>query len=95
MRPTWEHTTLHLEVPFTAVASAGGPYDDCSFAAGVQFEGVRLALRCGDAIHEALVYPDLVPQIEFIARRFGYRCRVNYDDDGWAEVTLHRLTSLS
>jgi hypothetical protein len=95
MRPTWEQTTFQPDGAFNVVASAGGAYDDSSFLAGVQFEGVRLALRLGDPVHEALVYPDLIPQIELVARRYGYRCRVEYDDDGWAAVTLHRLASLS
>ncbi len=98
-RPEWDDRDderadreMSLVMPFLAVISNGGRYEDLSFTAGFQAgladgrHGSRhiLASTC-------LVYSDLVPQMDLIAMRHGYRCDVLHDDETWAQVGFTRI----
>lgn len=57
-------------VPFVAVASQGGPYDDNSFIAGFACGEAWGAVGAGQRF-EKPVYPALLDQLDLIAMHFG------------------------
>lgn len=93
-RPEWDdrpedHPSLIL--PFVAVVSEGGQYDDHGFTAGHQVGiidgqlGSRLV-----AATTYLIYRDLVKQVDLIAMRHGYSCEVLNEDEEWVQVGFTR-----
>ncbi len=65
-----------LELPFVACESAGGPYDDAAFVAGFECGFVESMLhvvsRAGGSF-ERWVNPALMPQLDLIAMKHGYK----------------------
>jgi hypothetical protein len=76
-----------LVMPFVAVASQGGKYDDESYVAG--WEMGRLAAQLDLAKHmrlglpHATIHPENVPQADLLAMRVGARMTVK----DWPEET--------
>lgn len=83
-----------LVMPFVTVTSTGGPHDDAAFTAG---------WVCGraDQTLEALTghlarivigcHPSVVPQLDLIAMRHGYRVEVSpwaEHPEEWCEVVI-------
>lgn len=89
---------MTLAVPFTLVASIGGPYDDDAFAAGFQCGEVDRALDMGAAARaETVRFPmtrsALLPQLELIAMNRGYpimKADVSEEWPEWCDVTFAR-----
>jgi len=73
-RPDYE-----LVMPFVIVKSQGGIYDDAAFVAGAncgQFMTELQALAAHRALpHPRYVRPEVLPQYDLIAMRYGYQLR--------------------
>lgn len=89
-----------LVMPFVVVASAGGPYDDEAFVAGwscAEVDQALTALAPWRATFQRAVRAGVVPQVDLIAMKHGYR--LVHDDpaadgergDGWSMITLRPL----
>jgi hypothetical protein len=69
-------TTWGLLYPFVVVTSAGGPYDDESFVAGVQLGQLDQVLRTAESLPCAqvtvTVYTALLPQLELAGMARGF-----------------------
>lgn len=87
-----EYEGAELIVPFVVTRSAGGPYEDESFGAGVSYGMLRALVGTGRAgIHSIMQRTDLLPQIELLAMECGYRMETStYEGipDGWTAVDL-------
>lgn len=80
-----------LVMPFVAVASKGGPYDDNAYTAG--YEAGLLDARLHYQKPELLpltVHSANLPQIDLIAMRRGYTVKEGPADDEWAMIDLRR-----
>lgn len=89
-----------LVLPFTVVASAGGPYDDEAFAAGWQGGRLDATLQLASALGAnnltATVYTTLLPQADLVGMRHGYTMHATPIPDTdtapdrytWAHVTF-------
>lgn len=84
-------TEYGLVYPFVVCRSAGGPYEDQSFVAGVQAGMATAALTAisgagGDGYH-ATVYPPLVAQLELIAMHHGFHhtATETFNEDGFED----------
>lgn len=91
-----------LVMPFVACASQGGAFADRPFVAGYQCGRIDAALA-GDpppSTVTAVVYAALVPQVDLIAMRYGYRLiqvgvplSLTREEraDEWMTVRLHKI----
>lgn len=75
-----------LVMPFVACQSKGGPYDDVSFAAGYSVGSTDAALAFGLLLDPKPVYTALLPQLDLVAMRHGYKLKVLDGDDHWSTV---------
>lgn len=89
---------MSLVMPFVVVTSKGGPYDDTAFAAGWAAGEIDRALAAVAGFEVAvdrMVPTALVPQIDLIAMRHGYRCESRRDEEYSDEWSHLRLTPVS
>lgn len=64
---------MELVEPFVIVTSAGGPFDDAAFVAGVAYASMSMRLEIGQPTQLVeYVDPRLVPQLDLMAMRYGY-----------------------
>jgi len=88
------HEELGLAVPFTACASAGGPYDDKAFVGGfdcgVMHTEMRLMRTVGATPAARLVKPGILDQLDLLAMDNGYTIKRGETDpaSGWVDVTF-------
>ena len=84
-----------LVMPFVAVASSGGPYDDEAFTAGWRMGALDMLLdQRKPAAHSDTVRTDDLPQVDMIAMRRGYRLAAAESEVvGWTFVELTRVAS--
>lgn len=61
-----------LVMPFTVVASKGGPYDDAAYCAGYEMGQLDAALAAGPRLHQVTIRTANVPQADLVAMRHGY-----------------------
>lgn len=82
-----------LVMPFVVVTSKGGPYDDEAFMAGWYAGEIDRMLTGAQGV-DIVLYRDvpraLLPQIDLIAMRHGYKVHAyaKYQVDGWATVHI-------
>lgn len=88
------HHVDELVMPFTVVASVGGPYDDEAFAAGWAAGALdaELSTRTIAATTE-LIRTALIPQLDLIAMRYGYRLDVLIHQPAWSHIGFTREDS--
>lgn len=93
--PEWE-----LEMPFVLCASQGGPLEDAAFVAGWNCGSfdLRVAAISSLQVDEFRAPVDepaaLVPQLDLIAMRYGYKAEFTPTLDGFVSVVLRRGTAL-
>lgn len=72
-----EENQYELVMPFVAVKSEGGAFDDESFVAGAEFGAIDHNMRIAKAMDLRLpprmVDPRLLAQIDLLAMRHGFR----------------------
>lgn len=85
-----------LVMPFNVVQSAGGPYEDEAFVAGVYVGEIDACLRLmhtTSAILQWYVSPKLLPQLDLLAMRYGYTMTSEpWEDhpDEWTQVVFEK-----
>lgn len=82
---TTEDAGYNLVMPFVIVKSNGGPYDDAAFVAGANCGQLMAELKTL-AAHRAVppqrwMRLELLPQIDLIAMRYGYKLRLSEIDE--------------
>lgn len=83
-----------LVMPFVAVATKGGPYDDEAYAAGYEMGRLdvtleRLAGANADPILITTIQADNREQADLIAMRHGFIAETALADvDGWAHLRV-------
>jgi len=90
-----------LVMPFTAVASKGGPYDDAAFAAGWQcgqiyaeLQALSVAGGCYPTVMTTMrpVRATTVKQLDLVAMSHGFRLKTEATDvDEWVMATFSRV----
>lgn len=90
MEPDWEGELP--AVPFTCVASAGGPLDDHSFTQGYRLGMLVVSMQMGMQVVADAVHPDVVHQLDLLAMSYGYTMEAQPWGDGceWVNITLVR-----
>lgn len=91
--------TWGLVMPFVVVESNGGPFNDHAFCAGVQFGVLMQRLsKTRPQEHEEQVCTEIVPQVDLLAMKEGYRLESSETRtdtgvvlDEWTLVKLTRL----
>ena len=87
-----------LVMPFVVCQSQGGPYDDTAFVAGYTAGTIDAALHAAEQIvaeFKWMVSPDLIPQLDLLAMRYGFDLTHEpWDEhpDEWTEVTITKAT---
>lgn len=66
-----------LLMPFTVVASKGGPYDDAAYCAGYEMGQLDAALSAGPRLHQVTIRTANVPQADLVAMRRGYTAQAD------------------
>lgn len=83
-----------LVMPFVVVRSAGGPFDDEAFCAGVEVGALGEYLRLGGPFSFTRPYKrSLIPQLDLVAMRHRYVLTASDPvdgEDGWVSVTVTR-----
>lgn len=87
-----EEVEYGLVMPFVVCVSKGGPYEDQAFVAGVQFGGLWTMAQANLTPILAMVYKELLPQIDLLAMNFGYTLDTR-DHDEWIGVHLSKSVS--
>lgn len=93
-RPDWDdrEPPSDVDVPYNVTTSKGGPYDDVSFMAGIQFGQIRAFLYGRyTAAATALVYSEMLTQLDLLAMAHGYTCDVLNADEVWTHVGFTRI----
>jgi len=98
-----DEANYELVMPFVAVASQGGPFDDNAYTAGWEAARIDCALReCADVVLvaetfakfgaglRATVSSDNVPQLDLVAMRRGWTMVAEDASDGWSHVEFSR-----
>lgn len=86
-----------LIMPFTVCKSNGGEYDDAAFVAGWQGGRIDAELRAiqgTDATLRYQVAPGLVPQLDLLAMKYGYRVACFESGEGCVGVSFIPSSSL-
>lgn len=86
-----EHDNWGLIMPFVVVTSAGGPYPDDAFVAGVRYGRWAELLKLQPSQHSNFEPIALVPQLDLLAMHHHYIMIVEPWDDGdgyWVCVTM-------
>lgn len=89
-----DHTepAYELTMPFVAVRSAGGPYDDLAYAAGWELGALNSELgRARPPSVSVMVRAANGAQAELVAMRHGYIAHQAPYDDHWTTLTLRRV----
>lgn len=86
-----EEPRYSMVMPFLAVTSKGGPYDDEAYVAGYEMGllDARLAEARPDLL-ETTIHTTNVAQADLIAMQHGYQCTAqpSVDLPEWTHVTL-------
>ena len=73
-----EDHEFDLLIPFVCVTSVGGPFDDDSFVAGIEFERIAHTLNTLKSIditwYETNIRPALLKQVDLVAMHYGWTC---------------------
>lgn len=77
-----------LVLPFVAVASAGGPFDDESFCAGYECGLLDAQLAEHPPILERTIRTANTAQADLIAMRHGYTLHLAEDVDEWTHASF-------
>lgn len=86
-----EEPTAELVMPFVAVTSVGGPYDDEAYVAGYEAGLLDARLQFDRAPSISLpVHAENAAQVDLIAMQHGYTIEVQPVESGWSFVTLTR-----
>lgn len=93
--PEWfsdeDEERLKIIMPYLVVESEGGPYHDMSFVAGYQCGQLDGNLQNKSLTGiTAIVYANLLEQIDLIAMKNGFTIQVATEDEEWAEVRATR-----
>mgnify|MGYP001569445451 CR=1 FL=1 len=83
--PDEEHE-YGLVMPFVAVKSKGGPYDDQAYAAGWEMGVLSAKLASSPLGHSTTIRTDHAEQADLLAMRYGYRCEATRSEE-WPEWT--------
>lgn len=84
-------------VPFVAVESLGGPYDDEAFSAGFQLGMLNMGFFIDDfPDHFCMpMFRQSVRQADLIAMRHGWCTRVHEEvDDQWVILSFFRSSAI-
>jgi hypothetical protein len=87
-----------LVMPFVAVASVGGPYDDLAYAAGWEMGALNATLAGRDAtVMHATIKTGNFDQADLVAMNNGYRIAYFRGDpeSGSVRITLTRVVEAS
>jgi len=85
-----------LNVPFTAVQSVGGPYEDAAFCAGYSVGFVGGILSIGELdLAKALIEDDLLHQMDLIAMMYKYTMTITEQAGGWSTVIFRKQREFS
>jgi hypothetical protein len=90
-----DQPAAELVMPFVAVASHGGPFDDVSYAAGFEagmldaLLGHALTKMACDRIERTILQANTL-QADLIAMRHGWAMVCRPWDDTWTEVVFTR-----
>lgn len=80
-----------LVMPFSAVESAGGPFEDRAFAAGFMCGRIDLMLSTRRiAAMTEMVYLELASQLDLVAMRHGYVTAELWREDPWLHLGFTR-----
>ncbi|MCP9947223.1 hypothetical protein [Actinomadura madurae] len=79
-----------LVVPFVAVTSRGGLYDDDAYAAGWEMAQLDAHLAHHTPVYfEATIHTGNAEQTDLVAMRHGYTCAIRGSGvEGWSHATL-------
>lgn len=70
-----------VSLPFTAVQSAGGPYQDEAYLAGYEMgaveASVKASLVAGERPRNVFIRPSNLHQLDLLAMKFGMALRVS------------------
>ena len=94
--PEQQPAEYGLVMPFVAVASKGGPFDDRAYCAGWEMGRLDALLEhAAPPVHEQPVLTDNAQQADLVAMKHGYRAefRVPEDadpDDTWRWMVATR-----
>lgn len=82
-----------LLMPFTVVASKGGPYDDASYCAGYEMGQLDAALAAGPRLHQITIRTANVPQADLVAMLHGYTSEAAEPSEcgGWTWVEFEPM----
>lgn len=85
---------FNLVMPFVVVKSEGGPFDDRSFVAGIQYERTNYVLQIVEPLgylnFQAFVYKELIPQLDLLAMNLGWILRTESCDDNVEFCKTHK-----
>lgn len=83
-------------MPFTVVASKGGPYDDASYCAGYEMGQLDAALQAGPRLHQVTIRTANVAQADLVAMRRGYTSQASAPSEcgQWTWVEFEPMTAL-
>lgn len=79
-----------LVMPFVVTQSQGGPYEDHSFVAGYQCGQIdkMLEILDGKSGAQFTVRRNLLPQLDLVAMRHGYKLHSDDAEHGWVFVSF-------
>jgi hypothetical protein len=85
-----ENAEYEPVMPFVAVASNGGPYDDQAYTAGYEMGVLDEALKWQPPTHSVTIRTDNAGQADLLAMRHGYRCTTTPSEDAqeWTFATF-------
>lgn len=82
-----DEVSYGLVMPFMCVTSNGGTLDDHAFVAGYRCGEIAAKLSTRPAIHQVMVEPDIVQQLDLIAMHHGFTLTTEPTEvDGWVEA---------
>lgn len=83
-------------MPFIAVTSKGGPFDDASYCAGYEMGQLDAALQAGPRLHQVTIRTANVEQADLMAMRYGYTAKADGPSEcgTWTWVEFEPMRSL-
>jgi hypothetical protein len=76
-------------LPFVAVISEGGPYDDRAYEAGFQMGQLDIILGIPYVVyHTTVTYTTNVKQADLIAMHHGFKMEIESEEDEWTTLTF-------
>lgn len=79
-----------LVMPFVAVRSKGGPWDDEAYCAGYEMGRLDATLERDLHVEPMTILADNREQADLIAMRHGYVAEVSLSDvEGWAHLRVY------